>query len=67
MVVHAASWLRNDRGRRHVVHATVSGQKRNVRKPVEAKKKRIARRQRDMLIEKVAGRYFDKSLKNRYI
>jgi hypothetical protein len=30
-------------------------------------KKRIARRQWDMLIEKVAGRYFDKSLKNRYI
>jgi len=25
MVVHAASWLRNDQGRRHVVHATVSG------------------------------------------
>jgi hypothetical protein len=31
------------------------------------KRKRIARRQWDMLIEKVAGRYFDKSLKNRYI
>jgi hypothetical protein len=30
-------------------------------------KKRIARRQWDMLIEKVAGRYFDKSLRNRYI
>jgi hypothetical protein len=23
MAGHAASWLRNDRGRRHVVHATV--------------------------------------------
>jgi hypothetical protein len=30
-------------------------------------KKRIARRQWDMLIEKVAGQYFDKPLKNRYI
>jgi hypothetical protein len=26
-------------GRRHVVHATVSGKKRDVRKPAEAKKK----------------------------
>lgn len=48
-------------------HGFVSGQKRNVRKPAEAKKKRIARRQRDMLIEKAVGRYFDKSLINRYI